>query len=128
MYNFCYKKTEEYAQYLRCPEQAVFDFMIQEFDLNICNMDPNIYCVHPSKANKIDNFKIIHSYGQRKFWNEINNENWNSNYTKWLKMSGTKYNLKKYLVKKWFKILLKKIGIYENIKKLLLNFKTKYFT
>ena len=33
LYSFCYEKLEEYAEILYMPEQAIFDFMLQEFGL-----------------------------------------------------------------------------------------------
>lgn len=124
MYEFCYKKTEQYAKFLHYPEQAIFDFMIQEFCLKPDYIDWNIYCVHPDEVNKYNQAKILHSYGHKKFWNEINNENWNLNYKNWLKMGGHGYNFKKYLVKKRVGNFLRKIGVYENVKKLILRFKS----
>lgn len=123
MYYFCYKKTEQYAKYFHFPEQAIFDFMIQEFCLKPEVIDWNVYCVHPDEKDKYDQAKILHAYGYRKFWNEIRNENWNSNYKAWLEWGGGSYNLKKYLIKKYIRILLEKIGIYQFFKKILLNFK-----
>lgn len=123
MYEFCYKKTEQYAKYLYCPEQAIFDFMIQEFFLKPDYIDWNIYSVHPDEINKYNQAKILHSYGHKKFWNEISNENWNSNYKNWLKMGGHGYDFKKYLVKKKIGGFLKKIGLHKNIKNLLIKLK-----
>lgn len=123
IYNFCYKKTEEYAKLLNFPEQAILDIMIQEFKLKPDIIDKEIYCVHPNETNKHSGTKIIHSYGQIKFWNGIYNENWNLNYKNWLKMGGQKYNLNYFLVKKNISNFLKKLGLYENIKNLLLKVK-----
>ena len=85
MYKFCYNKTEKYAQFLKYPEQAIFDFMIQEFEINIELIDKDIYCVHPKDVNKYPDAKIIHSYGHEKFWNEVKDEQWYANYKNWLK-------------------------------------------
>ena len=125
MYNFCYEKTEKYAKYLKLPEQGIFDFMIQEFKLKVDIIDSNMYSVHPRELDKIQMAKIIHSAGQAKFWNEINNELWNDFYDRWLKMGGTKYNINKYKLKKNLKIVLEKTGVYEKIKKVLLKLKIK---
>lgn len=123
MYKFCYDKTEKYSQFLKYPEQAIFDFMIQEFKINIELIDKNIYCVHPKDIDEYSAAKIIHSYGQEKFWNEVKNEQWDANYKNWLKMGGAGYNLNKYLISKFFKNFLRKMGIYEVIKGLLLKIK-----
>jgi hypothetical protein len=39
----------------------------------------------------LQNAKIIHAFGQPKFWNGIFNEQWNNNYKLWLKVGGTRY-------------------------------------
>lgn len=125
MYDFCYEKTEKYAEYLGYPEQAIFDFMIQDFKLNIDIIDKNIYCVHPREKEKLSTAKIIHSGGPAKFWSEIYNEQWNLNYKEWIKMGGAKYNLNKYVVSKKLKTILRNLGIYEKIKNFILKFKIK---
>lgn len=125
MYNFCYEKVEKYGNNLKMGEQAIFDFMIQQFKLDVSKIDHNLYSVHPSEKEKLNNAKIIHSAGSKKFWNEINNEHWNKNYKKYLKMGGQKYNYINYILLKRIKSALKKIGIYENIKKKILNIMAK---
>ncbi len=103
MYNFCYESLSKYASSLYMPEQAIFDFMIQEFNLEICPIDSKIYAPHPNNEELADNAKIIHSYGQPKFWNGINNNQWIQNYETWIKMGGSRYKkvpiIKKVLLK-----------------------------
>lgn len=123
MYKFCYEKTEKYGKYLKLGEQAILDFMIQEFKLNIEEIDSNIYSVHPREVEKIAKAKIIHAGGQAKFWNEIKNKEWDCYYGEWLKMGGQKYNLNKYLLKKNIQSFLQRAGVYEGIKSLLLKMK-----
>ena len=90
-YAFCYKILPKYAQYLRLPEQAIIDFMLQEFENPIETLDVNIYSPHPKDLLHTPSAKIVHAYGQPKFWNGINNIQWNRNYTAWIEMGGTKY-------------------------------------
>lgn len=127
-YNFCYNSTQKYAEYLKYPEQAIFDFMIQNFNIDIYKdlLDKDIWCVHPRELDKLKNAKIIHTGGQAKFWNELNNSQWNENYKNWLKMGGVKYNLNKYKFKKLVTRLLRNIGFYDVFKKIFINFKN-YF-
>lgn len=127
-YNFCYDNTQKYAKYLKLPEQAVFDFMIQNFKINIYKdlLDKDIWCVHPRELEKINTAKIIHTSGQAKFWNELSNNQWNENYKNWLKWGGEKYNLKKYKLQKKLTRLLRNIGFYNILKKIFINFKN-YF-
>jgi lipopolysaccharide biosynthesis glycosyltransferase len=124
-YKFCYEKTEKYAKYLKYPEQAIFDFMIQDFKLNIDIINKDIYCVHPRDLSKFPNAKIVHSGGEAKFWNEIYNEQWNNNYKEWLRIGGSCYNYKGYLIKKIMKSILRKFGLYKNIKDFII--KLKYY-
>jgi len=103
MYEFCYKSLEKYAQKLHLPEQAIFDFMIQEFHLEICKIDHKVYSPHPTDKELAPNAKIIHAYGQPKFWNGLENEQWNKNYAQWLKMGGSRYKKKSIFEKVFLK-------------------------
>ena len=99
MYDFCYKSLEKYADVIYLPEQAIFDFMLQEFNLQILPIDSRIYSPHPKDDQLAPQAKIIHAYGQPKFWNGLENEQWNNNYSKWIKMGGTKYKKPKLIHK-----------------------------
>lgn len=91
MYDFCYASLARYGKILYMPEQAIFDFMIQEFKLKICPIEVKVYAPHPNDKEHAERAKIIHSFGQPKFWNGLNNEHWNKNYQTWLQMGGSKY-------------------------------------
>lgn len=123
IYDHAYQKADKYSKYLRYPEQAIFDFIIQDFNLKLEFINWDTYAVHPDELDKLDDAIIIHSYGHKKFWNEIKNENWLINYSNWLKMGGDKYNIKKYLIKKKIRILLENFGIYNDVKKVIFKLK-----
>ena len=91
MYSFCYNRLQKYADDLYMPEQAIFDFMIQEFRLSPEIINPKEYTPHPTDPKFADSAKIIHSYGQPKFWNGLENNQWDSNYKTWLDAGGTGY-------------------------------------
>ena len=91
LYSFCYEKLEEYAEILYMPEQAIFDFMLQEFGLKPYPIDGHLYSPHPTDFQYAPQARIIHSYGQPKFWNGLHNEQWANNYNAWLKLGGSKY-------------------------------------
>lgn len=91
MYQFCYAKLEKYAENLYMPEQAIFDFMIQEFRLNPVPIDVKVYSPHPTDPVHAPQAKVIHAYGQPKFWNGLQNDQWNQNYQTWLQMGGSPY-------------------------------------
>lgn len=90
MYEFCYQKLIQYADVLYMPEQAIFDFMIQEFHLKPIPIDRRVYSPHPSDVQDAKVAKIIHAYGQPKFWNGLHNEHWNQNYAAWLALGGSR--------------------------------------
>ena len=91
MYKFCYEKLEKYADILYMPEQAIFDFMIQEFELKPIPIEGQVYSPHPTDPVNATHAKIIHAYGQPKFWNGLKNDNWDANYHTWLQMGGSRY-------------------------------------
>ena len=91
LYHWCYRKTYEYAGYLHFPEQAIIDFMLQSFNIIPCPISSETYCCHPRDINAFEDAKVIHAYGQPKFWNGISIASWNSNYLKWIRMGGLRY-------------------------------------
>lgn len=91
LYRFCYQQTERYAAQLYMPEQAIFDFMIQEFHLTIVPIDRHVYSVHPTDSANARGAKILHAYGQPKFWNGLRNDQWEANYKAWRQMGGSKF-------------------------------------
>ncbi|WP_157806462.1 hypothetical protein [Vibrio salilacus] len=109
MYDFCYKNLKKYSNVIYLPEQSIFNFMIQEFNLNVTPLKIEEYSPHPTDTHLAPEAKIIHAYGQPKFWNGLVNERWNSNYECWLKLGGSRFrqaNLLERIIKK-----LKKIGM-----------------
>lgn len=113
MYEWCYKKTAEYAQYLYAPEQAIFALMFKEFDVVPETVPLKEYCCHPRDADDFENVKVIHAYGQPKFWDGISNMQWNENYCLWVKMGGTKKHKSSmnYLVVKKIKLFAKALTL-----------------
>lgn len=108
MYYFCYESLIKYHDKIYLPEQAIFDLMLQEFDIQICPIDAKIYSPHPTDIELAPHAKIIHAYGQPKFWNGLANEQWNQNYKKWIEMGGSRYKaptLLSKIIKKTKKIL-----------------------
>lgn len=77
-----YKKLKKYSSYLYLPEQCLITMMLQEFNLEYDCIDSNIYNRFPSEDS--DTAKILHSYGEKKFWNGIQHEGWKHYYDKWI--------------------------------------------
>ena len=99
LYNFCISSLNKYAGRLYLAEQGIFDFMLQEYRLDYCILNRDVYSPHPTEINLLDNAKIIHAYGQPKFWNGLENEQWNKNYQEWLRMGGSAYKKKNFFSK-----------------------------
>lgn len=94
MYQFCYAELDKYAELLYMPEQAIFDFMVQRFSLQPVLIDSKVFSPHPTDPVLAPKAKIIHAYGQPKFWNGLHNEHWQKNYQNWLNLGGSKYEEK----------------------------------
>lgn len=113
-YHWLLDATVKYAQVLYLPEVAVVNLLLQEFNIPFENTIGIEYYAHPIHDAQIQNKKILHAYGQPKFWNGLYNKTWEKNYRHWIKMGGTpyehrtvKYKLK--IIKQKFKSKVKKI-------------------
>lgn len=74
-YKWCYEQTQKFLSDLYLPEQAIISMLVQKFKISYEKIDRRIYCSHPSED--ADDIKILHAYGQPKFWNGLENEIWN---------------------------------------------------
>lgn len=115
LYEFCVSAVNKYASKLKLPDQAIFDFMIQEHRINVFPIDRDAFSPHPNDPNKIDHVKILHAYGQPKFWNGIASEQWQKNYSKWLLMGGSPYVHAPYIKRLTSKICLHSKRLAKNI-------------
>lgn len=96
---WCYDKTQEYEYDINLAEQCIISLMVQEFQVAYTGFDPYVYACHPKDATGEE--KILHSYGQPKFWSGLYNAEWDRLYRKWLRMGGSRYhNTKKVFVGK----------------------------
>ena len=82
--DFCYDIARKYMRYLYLPEQCLFTMLFQKYGINYSSIDRNIYVCHPKDAD--ENTKILHAYGQPKFWNGLENEQWSAYYEQWKKL------------------------------------------
>lgn len=92
---WCYQKSDEYAEYFKNGDQAIFNLMLQEFKLTYGKLDFDTWACQPTKANAKDAY-ILHPAGNYKFWNFFRNKEWNKNYKTWVKIGGSKYKGRKY--------------------------------
>lgn len=83
-YEWCIYMTRKYCKYLYLPEQCIVTMLVQYFDLTYTELSLNVYCMHPREEK--ENTKILHSYGQPKFWNGLYNEEWQKYYQEWIEM------------------------------------------
>lgn len=83
-YNWCYDMTRKYLKHLYLPEQCILTMMTQIYNIPFQQIPKPIYCMHPRE--EVDETKILHAYGQPKFWDGLYNEEWDNYYKQWKKM------------------------------------------
>jgi len=92
--DWCYEKLLEYSQSLYLPDQAIFNIMLEEFNLEAKGIDKKVYCVHPIEK-EVKEAVIVHAYRPKKFWDCFRMKEWVKNDKIWNKMGGTSYKGKK---------------------------------
>jgi lipopolysaccharide biosynthesis glycosyltransferase len=110
-YNWLIKKTKELGKHLYLAEQGPINLLLQEFSLKVETMDNKdaIYACHPTYNHITEQTKILHAYGQYKFWNGLKNEIWEKNYKIYTKYGGSKlkdrifYSALKYKIRNFLK-------------------------
>lgn len=80
-YSWCKQYTKKYMRYLYLPEQAIITMLVQKFQIKYEKLDRVVYCSHPTEDAQ--SVKILHAYGQPKFWNGLDNAIWNYYYHNW---------------------------------------------
>lgn len=110
IHKWCYDKTNAWGEDLYLPEQCIFGFAVQEFDIPIKRFKLKDYACFPPEATGEE--KILHAAGPVKFWNGMNNEIWNKNYEEWLKLGGTRYSdFRKKMKRKYLFVITRLAGI-----------------
>ena len=89
MHRFCESSTAKFAPVLKMPEQAIFDLMIQHFDLVPDYLDPTVYACHPLEPEYVKVASIVHCYGRRKFWSGVDWPEWEHYYQAWIALGGS---------------------------------------
>lgn len=85
-YNWCYEMTRKYLRHLYLPEQCILTMMTQIYNIPFEQIPKPIYCMHPRE--EVPETKILHAYGQPKFWDGLYNEQWDMYYREWKKMKA----------------------------------------
>lgn len=83
-YKWCYEMTAKYLKHLYLPEQCILTMMTQIYQIPFEEIPKPIYCMHPRE--EVEETKILHAYGQPKFWDGLENEQWNVYAEQWKKM------------------------------------------
>lgn len=112
-YTWLIENTVTYAKYLYLPEVAVVNLLLQEFNLDFDTFITSKYYAHPIKDKDMKDIKILHAYGQPKFWNGSYNKIWEKNYKIWVRMGGTPYAYRTFNSK------LRQTLLYRYIKKII---------
>lgn len=81
LYHWCNQATVELFRYLEQSEQAILSMMLQKYQIQYGELSNEIYALHPKYDN--DRAKIIHTYGQPKFWNGYFDERWEKYHQIW---------------------------------------------
>lgn len=108
-YEWCIAKTKQYWRHLHLPEQAIVSLLLQSFEVPISPLQGS-YGTHPlhGSPEEIEGAKILHAYGQPKFWNGVDNADWNRYYRTWRTIGGSPYSSS--AAKRTFLSLIKRFG------------------
>lgn len=82
-YEWCYEMTKKYLRHLYLPEQCILTMMTQIFEIPFQEIPKPIYCMHPRE--EVEKTKILHAYGQPKFWDGLENAEWSRYFEQWKK-------------------------------------------
>ncbi len=90
IYEWCIDATVKYQDILLWPDLAVLNLMLQEYNIEPENIDRDKYVCLPT-AEQADDALILHAYGDKKFWNDLDYmkdyPEWMENAIKWSRMA-----------------------------------------
>ena len=87
-YQDCLRLTNELSDCLTSAEEAVISVLLQRYHVTPTPADSKIYCFNPKRGPVPDTVKIVHIWGQQKFWNGFRFKPWERLYQKWQKDYG----------------------------------------
>ena len=94
LYRWCFDKAIEFAQYLKNPEQAVINLMLQEFAINPHIIPAEYHCDCREKEAVMTH--IVHFGTEEKVWNKedilVAYPEWFRNHEKWKLLGGSVSN------------------------------------
>lgn len=87
--DWCYSALLRHGSQLYLPEQAVFNLASQRFSFPLHYLSGD-YSLHPNADPKlVAEAPVLHAYAQPKFWNGLENSQFNENYQRWLSYGGS---------------------------------------
>lgn len=90
IYDWCIDQTIRNGDTLLWPDLAILNIMLQEFNIDPEDIDPDKYVCLPTAENAED-AAIVHAYGDRKFWNNLEYAQlypeWMSNAIQWSRLA-----------------------------------------
>ena len=90
IYEWCYREAERLADKLYLPETGIISLAMENFKFSPDQfLAQELYDCHPSNLEYASEAKILHCWGQPKYWNGYYSQQWEENYSIWLKMGGT---------------------------------------
>jgi len=78
-------------------DEGIFPLIFQKFNVNYDKLDLKIYNVNPKSTDEVSQAKILHYARPGKCWDGYFNQQFETNYKKWLQLGGSpirKYNRK----------------------------------
>ena len=88
-YQWCRRATIEYASYIDLPEQCIISLLVQKYHIEYDILQESKYVASPRGC--YDGASIIHAAGRPKFWEGLENDQWDSYYSTWLELEGSRY-------------------------------------
>jgi lipopolysaccharide biosynthesis glycosyltransferase len=79
LFDWCLRATNEHIESINS-DQAVMNMMLQKFDISVTDL-PEEYNCHPNRVK--DSTRIIHPWGNKKFWKGLENPQWDEQNKKW---------------------------------------------
>lgn len=88
-YTWCIENTKKYMAYINLPEQCIISMLIQKFEIEYETILDEKYALHPRLYD--GKASIVHAYGRPKFWEGLENEEWDKYYQQWISLGGSRY-------------------------------------
>ena len=86
--NWCYSITNNFSRYIH-GDQSVINIALQEFNIKTYQLNEKYNCLpEKSYSRKILDVRIIHPRGEKCFWKNLIDLQWDKYYYEWKKIGG----------------------------------------